>query len=108
MPVPVKSLLDPGQVLQHAFDDTTGKLRVDAVVTATIAGPFEVAIAANADNIAIRNTSNNNELLINPDGSINTNVSGNLQIEISAADGDSIAISDGTNTLAVNVTVLLK
>lgn len=94
--------LDADQVLQRAFDEANDRLRVDASVTATIAGPFDVSIEADADNIAIRNSTNSNELLINNDGSINTNINGEVSIELDAADGDNVAISDGTDTLSVN------
>ncbi len=51
MSAPPKSFLDPGQVLQHAFDDTTGKLRVDAEITANLAGVQEVLIDEADDSI---------------------------------------------------------
>lgn len=65
--------LDSNQVLRQSFDPATDRLRVDAELTSTIIPPpgLEVSILAVDDNIAIRNTNNNNELLINPDGSIN-------------------------------------
>lgn len=94
--------LDQNQIVQRVFDEAEDRLRVDAQVTATVSGPFDVAITAATDNIAIRNTSNNNELLINPDGSINTQISGEVNIEVNAADGDNVAISDGLDTLAIN------
>lgn len=64
--------LSSDQVLTQSFDETTDRLRVDAEVTAVIVGPQEVIITATTDNIAIRNSNNINELLINADGSINT------------------------------------
>lgn len=94
--------LDANQVLQQSFDEANDRLRVDASVTAVIPGPFDVNIQSSSDNIAIRNTSNSNELLINADGSINTKIEGEVSIEISAADGDNIAISNGTTALAIN------
>lgn len=89
MPGPVPSQLDANQVLQHAFDDATGKLRVDATVTASVG------------NVTIQDD-DGNELSVNPDGSIDVNLVGDTSIEISAADGDNIAISDGTRTLDIN------
>lgn len=73
MAAPTPSKLDQQQVLQGSYDESTGRIRVDAELTSTIIPPpgLEVSILASADNIAIRNTNNNNELLINPDGSIN-------------------------------------
>lgn len=73
MAAPTPSKLDYGQVLQGSFDESTGRLRVDALLTSTIIPPpgLEVSIDAVDDNIAIRNSNNSDELLINPDGSIN-------------------------------------
>lgn len=77
MAIPRPSDLDANQCIQGAYDDATGRLRVDAELTASIIAPpgLEVSISAIDDNIAIRNSNNNNELLINPDGSINVNTS---------------------------------
>jgi len=99
---PSPTLLDQNQILQRSFDQANDRLRVDASVTATIAGPFAVEIQSSNDNIAIRNSSNSNELLINADGSINANIEGTLDVSISAGTGDSIAISDGEATLDIN------
>ena len=74
MPTP-PSDLDFGQCIQGAYDDAKGRLRVDAEITASIIAPpgLEVSISSVDDNIAIRNSNNTNELLINPDGSIKVN-----------------------------------
>lgn len=89
MSAPTPSQLDGNQVLQGAFDDATGKLRVDATVSAVIG---DVKITDN----------DGDDLQINPDGSLNVSLTGSTAIEIDAADGDNIAISDGTNTASVN------
>ena len=68
MSAPTPSKLDAQQVLQGSYDESTGALRVEG----TFGGAIEISIQASTDNIAIRNTNNNNELLINPDGSIDT------------------------------------
>lgn len=67
------SELDFPQIIQALYDEVNNRLRVDAELTATIIPPpgIEVSIHASDDNIAIRNTNNSNELLINADGSIN-------------------------------------
>lgn len=88
------SLLNSDLALRRAFDPTTDKLKVDAEVTAVI-GTVEVVIDATSDNIAIKNSISGNELKVNSDGSIDTNV-------IINASNDNIAISDGTNTLEIN------
>lgn len=97
MSLPPMSKRDSEQVLRYAFDDTTGRLRVDAVATI---GPGGIN-AADGDNIAI--SDGVDTMAVNPDGSINTAISGDVQIEISAADGDNIAIAsqDGSNYLEV-------
>lgn len=68
MSAPAPSRLDANQCIQGAFDEATGQLRVEGV----FGGSISLAITAASDNIAIRNTGNNNELLINGDGSIDT------------------------------------
>lgn len=98
MPLPPMSKRDADQVLRYAFDDATGRIRVDAVA---VIGPGGIS-AADGDNIAI--SDGVDTLEVNPDGSINTAISGQVQIEIDAADGDNIAIAsqDGSNFLDVN------
>lgn len=87
--------LDWTQVLRSSYDDTTGRLKVDATVVATI-GELEVIIRADqGDNIAIASPDGLNILQINPDGSIDANVA------VSAAGGDSILFvgtEDGTTS----------
>lgn len=89
MSAPPPSPLDGNQVLQHAFDDVNGRLRVDATVSASVG------------TVTIEDLDGDN-LEINPDGSLNVVNTGSTEVEIDAADGDNIAISDGTNTLDVN------
>ena len=86
----INTKLDANQVLKQAYDEPNQRLRVDATLSATIGD----VIIKDADG---------DELAVNPDGSINVQIAGGgLQVEISAADGDNIAISDGTNTASVN------
>ena len=106
MPLPPGlSPKDADQVLRAVMDDDTNRLRVDAEITAIVT---DVQIrAASGDNIAITNQDGTNPLVIEADGSINTNttiVGGELAIEISAADGDNLAIAsqDGSNFMEVN------
>lgn len=80
--------LDADQVIKQAYDESAQRLRVDASVTASIGD----VIIKDADG---------DEMQVNADGSINTNIVGPLQVEIDAADGDNIAISDGTNNLQI-------
>ena len=94
-----KNHSSPGQVLQNCYDEPNKALRTTA--TAVIAGNIDVEVdAADGDNVAI--SDGVNTLGIEPDGSINVNISNlEIDIEVNAADGDSVAISDGVNNLAV-------
>lgn len=85
--------LDADQVLKQSFDENNDRLRVDASVTAVVAG---VTLSAATSDIAIKDRVTGNLLKINADGSIDSNV------VVSASGGDNIAISDGTNTLDIN------
>ena len=85
----VGTKLDSNQVIKQVYDEAGNRLRVDAVVSASI-GSVEI-IDGDGDS-----------LNVNPDGSINVAIAGPIAIEIDAADGDNIAISDGTHTLDVN------
>lgn len=102
MSIPTPSKLDHQQVLQAVLDEATGRLRVDALLTSTIIPPpgLEVSINSVDDNIAIRNSSNSNELLINNDGSINVNaavtLAPNSSINLNQIDGSPTSISNGT------------
>jgi hypothetical protein len=93
MTAPKPTKLDQTQILQGSFDEDTGRLRVDAAVSATI-GTLSVEIdAADGDNIAI--SDGVNTLTVNPDGTINVNTA------IDQAT-DSIKVGDGTDLLAIN------
>lgn len=67
----LRSKLDANQVLRDSYDESLGRLRVDAEVTASI-GTVDVIIdAATGDNVAIGDSTGANSLAVNPDGSIN-------------------------------------
>lgn len=85
--------LSADQVIQQSFDEANDRLRVDASVTASIG---DVEIDANESDIAIKDRITGNLLKVNADGSIDANVN------IDAAGGDNVAISDGTDTLEIN------
>lgn len=53
MSAPIASKLDGMQVLQHAFEDSTGRIRVDSAASIAITGVVEVAIDYTTDSIAI-------------------------------------------------------
>lgn len=103
MVAPTPSKLDERQILQNVHDEATGTLRTTAAAT-IVNADIDVALDATEDNVAIRDAAGH-ELNVNPDGSINTVVTGNLDVEISAADGDNIAIISSTGTeLKINPT----
>lgn len=81
--------LDANQVLKHAFDEAEDRLRVDAVVSASIG------------DVSIVDSSTGDPAKVNADGSLDVNVVNPLEIAIDAST-DSIAIKDGANQLAVN------
>lgn len=85
----IDTKLDAAQVIKQAYDEPNKRIRVDAAVSATIS------------DVKIEDT-DGDILEVNPDGSLNVNIISPIDIDISAADGDNIAISDGTNTLEVN------
>lgn len=89
-----KSQLDANQVLQFAFNEDTGKLRVEAEVVATLGEVQIESSAADGDNIAI---SDGIDILnINADGSINTVVTNT--VSISAV---SLPLPSGASTSAL-------
>ena len=92
--------LDANNVIKKVYDPSTEALRTTAI--ATFAGDtVDVVISDQNDSIKIGD-GEGDYLAINDDGSINVVATGELQVEIDAADGDNIAISDGTNTVKVN------
>lgn len=99
------SLLDPGQIIKQAFDDSTGRIKVDAEVTATIVGLQEVIISAVDDSIKIGDGTGH-FLAVQADGSINTNVTisgvateetlSNLNGKITAINTGAVVVSSST------------
>lgn len=89
---PQWSDLDMSQIIQRAFEESTDRLRVDAEVSAVIG---EVVIDASTSSVAIGDRNTGNLLKVNADGSIDADV-------ILNAATDNVAISDGTDTLAIN------
>ncbi len=69
MAAPIPSRLDANQVLQGSFDESTGRLRTDALAT-VVNADIDVSLDAAEDNVAIADP-DGNFLNINPDGSIN-------------------------------------
>ncbi len=71
MATPPASLKDAQQVLRYAFDDTNGRLRVDAVITPD---GHDLEIHYADDSIAIGDPTTQTLLHVNPDGSLNVNL----------------------------------
>lgn len=107
MAAPTPSKLDQQQVLQGSYDESTGRIRVDAELTSTIIPPpgLEVAIHSIDDNIAIRNTNNNDELLINHDGSIDVNILASTTHSVKSLFNSISSVSSGNLTTILSYTV---
>lgn len=73
--------LDANQVLKQAYDEPANRIRVDAIVSASIGSVTII-------------DSDGDELDVNPDGSINVAITTPIAVEIDAADGDNIAVHD--------------
>lgn len=92
--------LNGENIARKVYDPATEAIRTTSIATFA-GGEVDINISDTTDSIKIGDGAGD-YLAINPDGSINTNITGDVSIEISAADGDNIAISDGVNTLSVN------
>ena len=100
-PAPNPSKLDAQQVLKHAFDDVTGRLRTDATISGDVV-IGDIEISQTDDSIRIGDGTN--LVTATVDGGktgLDVNVINDITLDIDAASGDNIAISDGTNTLAI-------
>lgn len=86
----INTKLDAAQIIKQAYDEANQRLKVDAIINASLG------------DVVIQDE-NGDKLNVNPDGSINTQITNSqFSIELSAADGDNVAISDGTNNVVVN------
>jgi hypothetical protein len=70
--MPDRSFLDGFQILQHAYDDATQRLRVDALITANISGAQEIIISHVDDSIKVGDGTD--FLAIDADGSANVRI----------------------------------
>lgn len=95
------STLDGNQVLQAAFDEANGRLRVETAAT-IVDGAVEVAIDASTDNIAIKDPASGNILKINSDGSINTSGGGGGSTDVNIHDSSGNTLSSTSGALNVN------
>lgn len=93
---PLNTKLDAAQVIRRAYDEVANRLRVDAEVTATIGTVSVIIDAATGDNIKI--SDGVHSLEINPDGSINVQVTG---LTLSHVDS-SIRLGNGTDFITTS------
>lgn len=91
------------QILQAIYN--TNANNINTAVTANISGAQEVVIRSSDDNIAIRNTGNTNELLINADGSINV-VSAGSSPNVNIHDSAGNNLNSTGNALNINAATL--
>jgi len=92
MPIPTPSDLDYSQCIQGAYDDATGRLRVEASITAPVDINGEVLVdirAEDGDSVLLAGTTTGTPtgpvqyVKVNPDGAINVDaniVSGNVTL----------------------------
>ena len=95
--------LDSTQVIRQSFDEVNDRLRVDAVVTATIG---DIIINATDSDIAIKDRASGFLLHINSDGSINVDVvltAAADSISSWTKDGTGNAITSTSNALDINI-----
>lgn len=93
------SRLDADQCLQHAFDDATGRFKVDAEVSATIVSAAQEVVISHVDD-SIKIGDGTDFLAVQADGSINVNVS---SATVSNGSGASaVNIQDGGNSITVD------
>jgi hypothetical protein len=64
-----KSLLDPGQIIQHAYDEAAQRIRVDSEAT-VVNADIDIQLDSTEDSVAIGDA-DGDLLEVNPDGSIN-------------------------------------
>lgn len=102
MAAPPPTKLDANQVLKAAFDEANGRLRTDAVISGDII-VSDINISHVDDSIRLGDgTKLVTATTVGSNVGLDVNVLNDIEIEIDAADGDNIAISDGTNTLDIN------
>ena len=93
---PLNTKLDAAQVVRRAYDEVRNRIRVDAEVTATIVTVNVIIDAASGDNIKI--SDGVDTLQINPDGSINVQISGINLSHVSS----SVRLGNGTDFLTTS------
>lgn len=81
--------LNTDNIFRKVYDPATESLRSTAVAS-FVAGTVDVHIDQTTDSIKIGDGVN--ILQVNPDGSINTNITGSFAIDIDAATGDNILV----------------
>lgn len=94
--------LDSNQVIKSVFDEANNRLRTDATINGDIViGDIEISQVDDS----IRIGDGTNLITATQDAGktgLDVNIINDVQLDIDAASGDNIAISDGVDTLAVN------
>lgn len=109
---PNASQLSQEQIIQQVFDSDDNALNVNVEAPITISGDVMVEIAASSgDNIAIADKTGTNYLVVNPDGSINTNVTFPSEIAVTQATSPwivsgTVTANAGTGTFAISAASL--
>lgn len=99
------SLLDFGQVIRRAYDESANRIRVDA--TATIIAPSTLEVEINHEEDSVRLGDGTNFLTsttVGPKVGLDVAIisASDLDIRDLDASQDNVAISDGTNFLTIN------
>lgn len=96
------SKYDVSQIIKRVYDEDNGRLRTDATISGDVI-ISDLNIDQATDSIRIGDGTN--LITATQDGAktgLDVNVLNDIELTISAASGDSILISDGTNNLHVN------
>ncbi len=100
MSAPDPTNLDFPQVLRGSFDETRGRLRVDADAT-IVNADIDVSLDASEDSVAIKDA-DGDELQINPDGSINVVFSATAGQVLSSQYSEVSGVATGVTTLVAS------
>jgi hypothetical protein len=102
MAAPPPTKLDANQVLKASFDEANGRLRTDTTITGDIV-IGDVTVSQTESSIRIGDgTDLVTTTTVGSDVGLDVNILNDIELEIDAASGDNIAISDGVDTLEIN------
>lgn len=104
MSAPAPSRLDANQVLQGSFEESTGRLRTDALAT-VVNADIDVSLDSTEDNVAIADP-DGNFLNVNPDGSINVVVSSGAGTTLINSYDEVTGVVNGITTLIASYSAI--